>query len=163
MATDAALFALRAALAAVFVAHGVKHYRNRAKVMSWTASVGFRRPGVQWCFMTFAEIGAGLAFLAGLLTPVAAAAVVGIAVVAFWTVHRKAGFFVTARPDEGWEYVFVLAVAALALAILGPGGWSLDARLGWVDTWSGATGGLIAGSGILASSLQMALFFRAPK
>ena len=95
----------------------------------------------------------------GILTPFAAAGAVAIAAVAFWTVHRRAGFFITARPDEGWEYVFVLAVASVALAILGPGEWSIDDWMGW--SWSGGAGAAIAGGGLVAGALQLALFFRA--
>ena len=89
---------------------------------------------LQWLVMTLTEIVAGVLLIAGLLNSLAAAAVVGTMVVAFWTVHRSAGFFITAFMKEGidvegWEYVFTLAFAASALAIAGPGDWSLDYHL----------------------------------
>ena len=49
--------------------------------------------------------------------------------VAFVTNHRDKGFFITARPTEGWEYVVTLAVLSVALGALGPGRWSLDCSL----------------------------------
>jgi len=160
MPQDAALFAMRFALGLVFVAHGTRHYRNRVKTIAWTRSIGFRSPRTQWFLMTFAEIGIGMALGAGLLTPVAAAGAVAMMTVAFWTVHRRAGFFIPARPDEGWEYVFVVAVAAIAVAGLGPGAWSLDDLSGWSGALSGGTGAAIAGTGVLAGVLQLLVFFR---
>jgi putative oxidoreductase len=49
--------------------------------------------------------------------------------VAFVTNHRDKGFFITARPTEGWEYVVTLAVLSIALGAVGPGRWSLDHAL----------------------------------
>ena len=118
--TDAALLVLRLALGGVMLAHGVKHVRNRDRTMAWTASIGLSPPGLQWFFMSFAEIGVGISLAAGLLTSIGAAGLVALMAVAFWTVHRRAGFWITARPDEGWEYVLVLGVASAALAVIGP-------------------------------------------
>lgn len=160
MTENAVLLALRAALGVVFLAHGWRHLRRRPKVIAWTQSIGFRSPGVQWAFMSLGELAVGIGFAGGLLTPMAAAGAVAIAAVAYWTVHRPAGFWITARPDEGWEYVFVLAASAVGLAALGPGEWSVDHALGWSDTLSGGTGVAIAGGGLVAAILQLTLFYR---
>jgi len=157
---DAAMLILRIALGVVLLAHGVKHYRNRAKTMRWTASIGFSNPGIQWFFMSFAEIGVGLSLLAGFLTSAGAAGLVALMGVAFWTVHRRAGFWITARPDEGWEYVFVLSAAAWALALLGPGEWAVDHALGIAEDLDGAVGALLAAGGAVAAVLQLAVFHR---
>lgn len=157
---NAALVVLRVALGIVFVAHGAKHFVNREKTIAWAASIGLRRPGMQWFFMTFAEIGIGAGLLAGLLTSFAAAGLLSMMVGAFWTVHRHAGFFVTARPDEGYEYVFILAAAAFVVALLGPGEWSLDDALGIADDLDGTVGALIAAGGIVVGALQLAAFYR---
>jgi putative oxidoreductase len=161
MPADLALALLRLTLGGVFVAHGVKHFINRDKTIRWTQSIGLRAPRLQWGFMTFAEIGIGIGLIAGFATSVAAAALVAMMLVAYWTVHRHAGFFVTARPDEGWEYVLTLAAAAVALAGLGPGEWSLDHAIGIAETLDGAAGMLIAaGGGVSAAVLQILLFYR---
>lgn len=77
-----------------------------------------------------AEALGGLLLALGLVTPLAAAAIVAVMLVAVATVHLSKGFFVTAG---GYEYNLVLAAAALVLAFTGPGAWSLDAllELGW--------------------------------
>jgi putative oxidoreductase len=157
---NVALLILRIALGVVFLAHGIKHFRNRDKTMGWTASIGFSSPGLQWFFMSFAEIGVGLSLLAGLLTSIGAAGLVSLMAVAFWTVHRHAGFWITARPDEGWEYVFVLAAAAWGLALLGPGEWSLDHAIGVAHDLDGGVGAVIVAAGVVAAAGQLAVFYR---
>jgi putative oxidoreductase len=67
------------------------------------------------------------AFHVGALTPLAAAGVVGVMVVALVTNHFKNGFFIF-RPGEGYEYVLNLAVAATAVAGIGAGRWSVDGQ-----------------------------------
>ncbi len=159
-AVNAGLLALRLVLGLVFIAHGVKHFINREKTINWTASIGFKSPAVQWAFMTFAEIAIGIGLAFGFLTSFAATGLVSMMFVAFWTVHRTAGFWVSARPDEGYEYVLVLVVAAFALAIIGPGEWSVDDALDIATSLDGGVGALIAGGGFGAAALQLASFYR---
>jgi uncharacterized membrane protein YphA (DoxX/SURF4 family) len=62
----------------------------------------------------------GLLLLAGLWTPVAGAL---LAIIAFWHAFTE--------PANSCNYV-VMGTLGAALALLGPGGWSVDARLfGW--------------------------------
>ncbi|MBT8199460.1 MAG: DoxX family protein [Acidimicrobiia bacterium] len=162
-ATDFAALVLRIALGSVFLAHGIKHARGREKTTKWFGSIGFRKPGLQWMASTATEIGVGVLLLVGLLTSLAAAGVVGIMFVAFWSVHRPVGFWVTARPDEGWEYVYTLSMAAIALAAIGPGSWSVDAAFGIAEDFDGWLGILIAVVGIPISIGQLATFYRPGK
>ena len=165
-----AMLILRIGLGAVFLAHGIKHARGRAKTTAWFASLGFRSPAFQWFASTATEIAVGALLLVGLGTSLAAAGVVGVMAVAYWTVHRTAGFFITAfMADgvdvEGWEYVFVLAAAAASLAVAGPGELSLD----WVITpgesslaevFDGWVGAVLVLGGLLAAGVQVAAFWR---
>ena len=55
--------------------------------------------------------------------------------------------------NEGWEYVFILAVAAVTVAMLGPLEWSIDHAIGWDDELDGYTGLVIsAGGGVAAAA-----------
>ncbi len=64
----------------------------------------------------------------GLVTPLAASAVIGTMFVAFITNHRGNGYFIF-RPGEGWEYVMTLVLVGFAVAVIGAGEWSLDQAL----------------------------------
>ena len=85
--------------------------------------------------------------------------------VAYWTNHREAGFFITAFMQEGidvegWEYVWVLAMAGLALAISGPGAISIDDAAGIADNLDGWVGLAIAAAGLVLAIGQIATFWR---
>src|ERR1700737_1091117 len=75
--------------------------------------------------------GAGLMFAIGLLTPLAAAGIVGIMSVAGIVVHRKNGFFIT---KEGYEYVAYISLVCAAIGAMGPGRWSIDHPIGFKVT-----------------------------
>lgn len=157
---DVASVILRLVLGGVMLAHGVKHARGKTKTSNWFGSIGFKSPVLQWFASTAIEIGVGVLLIVGMFTTAAAAGVIGVMAVAFVSVHRTAGFWVTARPDEGWEYILVLAVVAAAIAIAGPGAVSFDAALGLdtvLDGWVGA-GAVLAG--FLAAGAQLATFYR---
>lgn len=158
--TDWAMVLLRGVGGGVLLAHGVKHARGRAKTAKWFGSIGFRAPNFQWFASTATEIGVGVLLIVGLGTSFAAAGLIAVMAVAFWSVHRAAGFWVTARPEEGWEYVLVLATVGLALAVGGPGEMSLDAAIGIAADFDGWVGMALALGGLVAAAVQLATFFR---
>lgn len=160
---DIAALILRLALGGVMLAHGIKHARGRTKTANWFGSIGFKSPDLQWFASTATEIGVGVLLIAGLLITFAAAGVIGVMTVAFVSVHRAAGFWVTARPDEGWEYILTLSAIATALAIAGPGEISVDAALGLAPLLGGWIGGGAVVFGVLAAGAQLAVFFRPGK
>jgi putative oxidoreductase len=160
---DIAAVILRLALGGIMLAHGVKHARGKTKTSNWFGSIGFKSPDLQWFASTATEIGVGVLLIVGLITTLAAAGVIGVMAVAFVSVHRAAGFWVTARPDEGWEYVLTLSAVAAALAIAGPGGVSLDAALDIGPLLDGWVGGGAVVFGVVAAGVQLAIFFRPPE
>lgn len=157
---DVAALILRLTLGGIMLAHGVKHARGKTKTSNWFGSIGFKSPELQWFASTATEIGVGLLLIVGLITTLAAAGVIGVMTVALVSVHRAAGFWVTARPDEGWEYILTLSAIATALAIAGPGGISLDAVLDIGPLLDGWIGGGAVVFGVLAAGAQLATFFR---
>ena len=164
-AFNLSMLILRVGLGVVFLAHGIKPARGREKTTHRFAGLGFKQAPLQWLLSTATEIGAGVLLILGLLSSLAAAGVVGVMAVAFWTVHKPAGFFITAFMKEGvdvegWEYVFTLAFTATALAIAGPGDWSLDNQIGidhQLDAWIGVF--FVVGA-VALSALQLATFWR---
>jgi putative oxidoreductase len=98
------------------------------------------RPGrLHAALAGLAETAGGLLLAAGLLTPFAAAAILGVMVVAVGSVHWGKGFFLN---TGGFEYNLALAAGALAVAFTGPGAISLDRAL--AISWSGNFWGLAA-------------------
>ncbi len=164
-AFNLAMLILRVGVGIVFLAHGIKHARGREKTTNWFAWLGFKQAPLQWLMSTATEIGAGLLLVLGLVTGLAAAAVVGVMAVAFWTVHRPAGFFITAFMKkgievEGWEYVFTLAFTAAAIAVAGPGEWSIDDKLVIAHTLDAWVGVILVVGGVVMSAMQLATFWR---
>ena len=82
-----------------------------------------RWPHVQARIAAATEIGAGVLMALGLLTPFAAAGMIGIMVVASDVSHWKVGFFIFKAGQ--WEYTASIAVAVWPRHD-GPGEWSLD-------------------------------------
>jgi putative oxidoreductase len=160
---NAGSLVLRLLLAVVMFAHGYNHVFNGGKlpgVARWFASLGFKAPRLQAALASYTELGVAPLLVAGFLTPLAAAGVVGTMFVAFIANHRKNGFFIF-RPGEGYEYVLTLQCAALALGSLGGGEWSIDHALDVADDLEGWLGlGITAGAGFGLGAVVLALFWR---
>ena len=71
----------------------------------------------------------------GFLGPIGPALIVGVMIVAAVSVHLKHGFF---AGTNGIEIPFLYAGGAVALALAGPGLYSLDAALGLQGLWTPA-------------------------
>lgn len=158
-ATDLALFLLRLTIGGVMIAHGVNHWRGGGKIAGtagWFEGLGLRYGVLQAWASVVTEIGAGVLLILGLVTPLAAAAVVSIMLVAGLLAHRGNGFFVF---KEGWEYVLVLGVACVVLGLTGPGAISLDDAADiTVDGWAG--GAVALGVGAAATVILLAATWR---
>ena len=102
------------------------------------------------------EVVAGGLITIGFLTSLASLAFVALMVVAALTDHRGKGYFVF---RGGSEYVAVVAVAAIALAAAGPGGWSLDSALS-IDASGLWWAGVAAAGGVAGAVAFLAVFRR---
>ncbi|MGQ0434385.1 MAG: DoxX family protein [Microthrixaceae bacterium] len=155
-AINLVLLVFRCALGAVMLAHGINHIFGGGKIAGtarWFASLGMK-PGILHAWLaSLMEVIGGVLLALGLLTPFGGAVVIGVMLVAWITNHRGNGFFIF-RPGEGWEYVMTLTFAGLAIAVIGPGAWSLDNAFNLTDDLQGTTGLAIAaiagGGGALA-------------
>jgi putative oxidoreductase len=163
-AINLALLVLRCGLGAVMLAHGINHIFGGGKIAGtarWFESLGMKPGKLHAWLASLTELAAGAALVLGLLTPFAAGALIGIVVVAFITNHLHAGFFVFARPTEGWEYLMNLAAALFAIGIIGPGEWSLDDAIDYAPSPTTAMWiTLVIGVGGAAALL--AVFWRPP-
>ena len=161
---DIALMILRAGLGMMIFVHGYNKAFRGGRIAGtgrWFQSMGMRPGKVHAALAAGTEMGVGVLLVLGLLTSLAAAGLIALMVVAFWTVHRDKGFMIT---GEGWEYVALIATMALVAAMLGPGRISLDSELKIANDLDGFTGLWIALLlGVGAGAAQLLLFFRPPK
>jgi putative oxidoreductase len=158
---DIAALILRVTVGGTMIAHGWNHAFGGGRLPGtarWFESIGLRPGRVHALLATLTELGAGLALVLGLATPLAAAGVVGTMLVALIANHLRNGFFIF-RPGEGYEYVLNLTLAGFAIAALGGGAVSLDRVLGLdVDGWFGLLVALVAGGG--GAALLLLVFWR---
>ena len=161
---NAALLLLRVVVGLGLAAHGYNKVFGGggiAGTAGWFDSMGMRPGKLNAMLAAYTEMACGVGLAIGLLTSFSAMAYVAVMTVAAITVHLKNGFFII---KEGYEYVLVLAVVCIAVAMLGPGEWSIDNALGIDDDLNGWIGLLIAGAGGVAAGLgQLAIFYRPPK
>jgi putative oxidoreductase len=163
--TAFALLALRASLGAMIMAHGLNKFFGGGRIPGtarWFESIGMRPGRLNALAAATTEVGCGVLLVAGLLTPIAAGALIAVMAVAIVTVHRKNGYFVF-RPGQGIEYCLTIAIAAGVVGALGPGRWSLDRQLGFWH-YSRLEGLLIAVLlGVGGAAVQLLAVWRPPK
>ena len=164
-AINLVLLVFRLTAAGVMLAHGLNHIFGGGKIAGtgrWFASLGMKPGPLHAWLASITEVGAGVLLVLGLFTPLAAAGIIGVMVVAWIINHRGNGFFIF-RPGEGWEYVMTLTVVGLVIATVGPGEWSLDHAFSLDEHYVGTSGlliGALAGGG--GAALLLAGFWRPP-
>ena len=158
---DLGLLILRLVFGLFLACHGYNKVFGAgglAGTANWFGAIGMKWPVWQARLAATTEIGAGLLFAAGLITPFAGAGIIGLMIVAIVVAHWKVGFFIF-KPNQGWEYCASIAVVAFTVSMIGGGRWSLDNALGiefpgWCGT---AIAGVVGGGGALA---QLSLSYR---
>ena len=123
------LLILRIVVGLIFVGHGSQ------KMFGWFGGKGIPgqaglmdtlgvRPARLFALISAAgEFFGGLGVALGLLTPVAAAGILGSMTVAIVKVHWAKGFWNT---RGGYEFPLILATTSFVIGLVGPGVYSLD-------------------------------------
>lgn len=156
------LLILRVVMGITLAAHGYNKFFGGGRIAGtarWFDSMAMKPNGkVHAILAASTELGAGLLFAAGLLTPLAAAGMVGLMVVAAYTSHRQNGFFIV---KNGWEYNLIIAAIAVGVATAGPGRYSLDNAIKFDTAFLPNRAlaislglGLVAGVGLLAAAYR---------
>jgi putative oxidoreductase len=130
--TALGLLILRLVIGLTLAGHGAQ------KVFGWFGGPGMTgwtgamtrmriRPAVPWAWTSaLAELVGGLAVAFGLLSPLGSFAIIASMLVAIALVHWPKGFWVS---KGGYEFNLAVIASALALALTGPGAYSLDSLL----------------------------------
>lgn len=156
---DAAVALLRVVVGLTLVAHGYNHLWGRgglAGTTRWFGSLGLRPPKLHAVLSGAGELAAGAALAIGLLTPLAAAFVVGAMVIAGVTAHRRNGFFVF---KDGYEYVLMIGMVCAVIGLLGPGAASVDRLLG-IDVAGVAGLAIVVGLGVFGAAVLLVATWR---
>lgn len=158
---NTAALVLRVLVGLTLVAHGYNHLLGPGGVAGtagWFESMGLRPPRLHALLSGAGELGCGFALAIGFLTTLAAAFIVGTMTVAGVIAHRRNGFFVF---KDGFEYVLVLAVVSICIALVGPGSYSIDHAIGLDSHLDGGIGALVSGAGgVLGAAVLLATCWR---
>jgi putative oxidoreductase len=160
---DIAMLVLRVGIGVIFVAHGLQKAFGWWGGPGWEGFKGFiaylgPKPTLLWASVSLiAELGGGLALIAGLLVPLAAAGLVAQTIVLFFRVHVPNGFW---SSKGGIEFPLAFGVGALAVQLIGPGAWALDSILPVDVLYEPAVRWTLLGIAVLGALVAVA--WRAP-
>ncbi|CUW25852.1 DoxX family membrane protein [Streptomyces reticuli] len=158
-AADCGLLLLRLTFGLLMAAHGAQKLFGLFGGDGLTATgKGFEalgyRPGTLFAVLGgLSELLGGLGLALGLLTPLAAAALIGVMINAMVTVTGAHGLWDT---DGGVEYNVAIAVVALAVAAIGPGRLAVDRFFPWGRGGWGAAA-VALGLGGIGAAITLAL------
>lgn len=121
-----ALGLIRIIAGVIFMAHGYQKFFSMGieGTTGFFTQIGAPLPGISAIVVATVELVGGFALLAGFMTRLVAIPLIVDMATAIILLHSKHGFFV----PMGVEFVTLLLVSASALAIGGPGAFSLDRR-----------------------------------
>jgi putative oxidoreductase len=160
---DTGLLVARLVLGPLMAAHGAQKLfgwfggYGLSGVASWLESIGFK-PGRLFALAAgLSEFAGGVLLTAGLLGPVGPALVVATMIVAAGSVHWPNVF----ATQNGIELPLTYGAGAVALALAGPGQYSVDQWLGLTGPWSAPAVWTVLVVGIVGGVVTLA--FRHPQ
>jgi putative oxidoreductase len=162
---DAGLLIARLVFGVLMASHGAQKLfgwfggYGLTAVAGFFESLGFRPGRFFAATASLAELGSGLLVALGLIGPVGPALMLSVMIVAGVSVHLKNGLFAA---SNGIELALLYGAAAAALALTGPGLYSLDARLGLLSVWTPAVTWTTLGLGIIGGVASLAIRRPAP-
>jgi putative oxidoreductase len=127
------LFVVRVVIGLLFVGHGAQKLwgyfggHGIEGTGTFFESMGLRPGRLNAIAAGSAELAGGVLLALGLITPLGAALLSAVMLMAVMTAHRGKGLWVT---EGGIEYNLVLLASVFAVTAVGPGAWSLDHALG---------------------------------
>jgi putative oxidoreductase len=158
------LFAARLVLGLLMAGHGAQKLfgwfggHGLASTGGFFESLGFRPGRAFAAAAALSELGGGLLVALGFLGPVGPALIISVMIVAALTVHWGHGVFAA---SNGIEMPLLYAAGGLALALTGPGIYSLDAVFGLEALWTPAVAWSAVGLGV-AGGVANLLVRRSP-
>ncbi|GGJ70954.1 DoxX family protein [Streptomyces brasiliensis] len=158
-ASDWGLLLIRLTFGLLMAGHGAQKLfglfggKGLAATGNGFAALGYH-PGKIFALVGgLSEFLGGLGLAVGLLTPLAAAALIGVMINAMTTVTGAHGLWET---SGGVEYSVCIAVVALAVAVIGPGRLAVDRFFRWgAGGW--AEGAFALGLGGIAAAIVLSL------
>jgi putative oxidoreductase len=120
-----AVLLLRLVTGVAFLFHGWGKIQNP---MHWMDKAPGHPPGFLQALAAVAEFGGGLGLLLGLLTPLCCAGIACTMAVAIYT-HVSRGDPFVSKGGGSYELATVFLTVVIAIALLGPGRYSIDQRL----------------------------------
>ena len=136
---DAGVLIVRAVFGLLMAAHGAQKLfgwfggYGFAAVSGFFESLGFRPGRFFAATASLTELVGGLLIATGFLGPIGPALVLAVMIVAALAVHARGGLF---AQTNGIEVPLLYAAAAVALALTGPGSYSVDTLLGLTGLWT---------------------------
>lgn len=150
--TDTALLILRLAVGAAMVHAGLRKACDVVTTVEFMDAAGWRLPGLAAFMVTFAETAGGLGLIFGVLTPLAAFAVIA-AMVDAWAVNVASA----AIWENPFNAPFLIGAGTTVVLLAGAGRISVDAVLGRANWPTKLAVGLLVAAFVVAILTWVAL------